>query len=257
MHNNKQNNKLKISNLQHSYNAINVLLDVNLELKSGEIVALVGPSGCGKSTLFHIIAELLNHTSGQVSSSFKFTSCVFQEPRLMPWKNALDNIMLGLKAQKIPYALRYKKALKLALTAGFSKTDLAKYPHELSGGMQSRISLLRSMIVNPDLLLLDEPFTALDIGLKHDLYDLLLRLVKSNGTAVLIITHDLIEATLLSDRILFMQANPGTIINQIHLTTTQNERNEIWAFNKVANILQDQKIKSSLNLNPNPHSNPN
>src|SRR5690606_532031 len=122
-----------------------------------------------------------------------------QEPRLMPWKTALDNIALGLKALGIPKPVRRRRAAELGRRMGLSRDDLAKYPHELSGGMQSRVALARALATRPDLLLLDEPFAALDIGLKTELYELLSEQIERFNTAVLMITHDLMEAVRLAD----------------------------------------------------------
>ena len=195
--------KLHIRHLYHRYGVTEVLTDVGLDLYAGETLALVGPSGCGKSTLLHIVAGLLTPSEVVMQSTFRGMACVFQEPRLMPWKTAADNIALGLKALGVPRAARQRQAAALAKRMGLDEDDLHKYPHELSGGMQSRVSLARALAIRPDLLLLDEPFSALDIGLKAELY----RQGGAGadpGSAVLMITHDLMEAVRTADRILMM-----------------------------------------------------
>lgn len=202
---------LHIRHLYHSYGVTETLADVGLDLFAGETLALVGPSGCGKSTLLHVIAGLLKPTMVVMQSEFIGTACVFQEPRLMPWKNALGNIALGLMALSVPKLARRRQATDLALQLGLQEKDLHKYPHELSGGMQSRVAMARALVINPELLLLDEPFSALDIGLKTEMYRLLMQQTGQYGTAVLMITHDLMEAVQLADRILMMVPAPGRI----------------------------------------------
>ncbi|NLY58185.1 MAG: ATP-binding cassette domain-containing protein, partial [Gammaproteobacteria bacterium] len=209
--------KLHIRHLYHRYGVTEVLTDVGLDLYAGETLALVGPSGCGKSTLLHIVAGLLTPSEVVMQSTFRGMACVFQEPRLMPWKTAADNIALGLKALGVPRAARQRQAAALAERMGLDEDDLHKYPHELSGGMQSRVSLARALAIRPDLLLLDEPFSALDIGLKAELYRQLEEQVQTQGSAVLMITHDLMEAVRLADRILMMVPDPGRIVYECNL----------------------------------------
>lgn len=204
--------QLHIRHLTHRYALTDVLQNVSLDLHAGETLALVGPSGCGKSTLLHIVAGLLTPAEGEVQSGFRGLGCMFQQPRLMPWKNTLDNIALGLKALGVPGVSRRVQAAQLALRLGLAEQDWHKYPHELSGGMQSRVALARALVTQPDLLLMDEPFAALDVGLKHELYGLLREQVAQRGTAVLMITHDLMEAVRLADRIVVMTAQPGRVL---------------------------------------------
>ncbi len=149
---------LTIRRLGHRYALTSVLSGVDLDLRAGETLALVGPSGCGKSTLLHIVAGLIEPSEGRVQSAFRGIGCVFQQPRLMPWKNAVDNIALGMKALRVPAAARRRHAREWAARLGLAAEDEHKYPHELSGGMQSRVALGRALAVAPELLLLDEPF---------------------------------------------------------------------------------------------------
>src|SRR5690606_29435116 len=144
-------NALHIRHLYHSYGITEVLADVDLDLYAGETLALVGPSGCGKSTLLHVIAGLLKPETIVMQSEFIGTACVFQEARLMPWKNAVDNIALGLKALGVPKLARRRQAMDQALRLGLQKEDMHKYPHELSGGMQSRVAMARALAINPEL----------------------------------------------------------------------------------------------------------
>ncbi len=242
--------QLEIRHLTHRYALEDVLRDVNLDLYAGETLALVGPSGCGKSTLLHIIAGLLTPTQGQVQSSFRGLGCIFQQPRLMPWKDALGNIALGLKALGVPGHRRRTQAAQLALRLGLAEGDLGKYPHALSGGMQSRVALARALVTQPDLLLMDEPFSALDVGLKHELYGLLREQVALRGTAVLMITHDLMEAVRLADRIVVMAPQPGRVLRSFMVPLAQEQRSEAWIYERTARLVQMPDVRESFGLPP-------
>lgn len=239
---------LHIRHLYHRYGVSEVLTDVGLDLYASETLALVGPSGCGKSTLLHVVAGLLTPSEVVMESHFRGVACVFQEPRLMPWKTAADNIALGLKALAVPKLARRKQAIALGKRMGLAEEDLAKYPHELSGGMQSRVSLARALAINPDLLLLDEPFSALDIGLKADLYNLLDKQVRTHGTAVLMITHDLMEAVRLADRILMMVPEPGRIVREFVLEVPQEERTSTWVYQTTAELMLADEVRIGFGL---------
>ena len=240
--------KLHIRHLYHRYGVTEVLTGVGLDLYAGETLALVGPSGCGKSTLLHIVAGLLTPSEVVIQSTFRDMACVFQEPRLMPWKTAADNIALGLKALGVPRAARQRQAAALAERMGLDEDDLHKYPHELSGGMQSRVSLARALAIRPDLLLLDEPFSALDIGLKAELYRQLEEQVQTQGSAVLMITHDLMEAVRLADRILMMVPDPGRIVYEFNLQQPQAQRSSTWVYQTTAELMQVREVRIGFGL---------
>lgn len=239
---------LQIRNLQHKYALTEVLSNINLDLHTGETLALVGPSGCGKSTLLHIIAGLLTPSAAEIKQSFTDTACMFQEPRLLPWKTAEDNITLGLKALNVPRHARQQQARHIATTLGLTLDDLAKYPHELSGGMQSRIALGRALIIKPDLLLLDEPFSALDIGLKLELYALLRQHITDRASAVLMITHDLMEAVRLADRIIMMAPCPGHFIGEFSLHQPHHQRSDAWIYQTTAELMANPSIRNGFGL---------
>jgi len=241
---------LSLHRLGHRFGLAPVLSGVSLDLHSGETLALVGPSGCGKSTLLHIVAGLLAPSEGQVRSAFRGVGCVFQQPRLMPWKSAADNIALGLKGLGMPAAARRRRALDWAARMGLAEEDVRKYPHELSGGMQSRVALGRALAVAPDLLLLDEPFSALDVGLKQELYVLLRKQVEQAGTAVLMITHDLMEAVRLADRIAVMTAGPGRVLGEFAVERPQSMRTEAWIHRMTADLMGAAVVRESFGLAP-------
>lgn len=240
--------QLTISALNHRFGYQHVLEEIDMQVADGETVALVGPSGCGKTTLLNLAAGLLSPWEGRIASSFTRPAMMFQQPRLLPWKRTGDNIALGLKALGMPRADRDRRAAELAARMGLTEDDLDKYPGALSGGMQSRAALARAFAVQPDLLLLDEAFSALDIGLKSELYTLLSRERAAAGSAVLMITHDLMEAVRLADRILVMCGSPGRIVAQHRIGTPVAERDESWVFAHTAEFIRWPDIRAAFAL---------
>ena len=192
-----------------------VALDgVSFRIAPGEIVGVVGPSGCGKTTLLKIIAGLLAPTRGEIARHERgafHIGVVFQDARLLPWRTAAGNVRFGLEGRHdLPpdAAARVHAVLDLVDLGAFAH----RYPHELSGGMQQRVALARALAVEPQLLLLDEPFGALDALTRSYLQEELARIVARAGRTVLLITHDIDEAFLLSGRVLVMSARPGRIL---------------------------------------------
>jgi NitT/TauT family transport system ATP-binding protein len=234
--------------VSHSFGIKDVLKDVSLCVTAGQVISLVGPSGCGKTTLLHLCAGLLELSDGAIENSFTTPAVMFQQPRLLPWKSTLDNIAIGLKARGVSLAERHRRAQELGLRMGLDEDDLEKYPSELSGGMQQRAALARALALEPDLLLLDEPFSALDIGLKTELYRLLIEQLAQRQAAVLMITHDLMEAVRLSDTILLMQAEPGKIVRTFPLTKTAATRDEHWIYSTTAELMQTPDVRASFSL---------
>ena len=239
---------LSLRRVAHRFGYHRVLEDIDLTIAAGEAVALVGPSGCGKTTLLNLAAGLLSPWEGCIDCTFQRPSMMFQQPRLLPWKRTRDNIALGLKACGQTRTARHAAAAALAWRMGLTEDDLDKYPSALSGGMQSRAALARALAVQPDLLLLDEAFAALDIGLKSELYRVLAEERDSRHCTVLMITHDLMEAMRLADRIVVMAGSPGRIVAEHRIDVALAERDECWIFARTAEFIRWPDIRAAFAL---------
>lgn len=197
--------------------SIDVLQKVSLDIESGKFISIVGPSGCGKSTLLNIVAGLIPPTTGKISFSegiivgqSRSIGYAFQRDSLLPWRDVQSNVELGLELKGVPKGKRNSLASDYVDMVGLSM--FRKYmPHQLSGGMRKRVELVRALAYDPALLLLDEPFGALDAQTRILLQDELMKLVAKKTQTVLLVTHDLEEAIALSDRVVVMSARPGRI----------------------------------------------
>jgi NitT/TauT family transport system ATP-binding protein len=200
------------------------LSDISLDIKPGRFVVLVGPSGCGKSTLLMMLAGLLQQTSGTIlingvpinKPDPDRVGVVFQEASLFPWLTAEENVEFPLALRAIAKTERRAKAedaLKLVGLEGFGK----RHPHELSGGMKQRVSIARGLVQDPPVLLMDEPFAALDEQTRMTMGDELLRIWATTGKTVVFVTHSLTEAVYLADEVVVMSARPGRIIDHLQV----------------------------------------
>jgi NitT/TauT family transport system ATP-binding protein len=212
---------LRVENLSKVYatrdGEVRALNDVSFSQRRGEFISHVGPSGCGKSTMLMIAAGLLAPSSGavrvggySVDRPRTDIGIVFQNPVLLEWRSALGNVMLQAEARKMPRKEAEARARKLLGSVGLDGFE-GKYPHELSGGMRQRVSICRALIHNPDHLLMDEPFGALDALTRDQLVLDLQALVSERQMTVLFITHSIAEAVFLSDRVVVMTPRPGRI----------------------------------------------
>ncbi len=239
---------LRIFHLRHIFAQKTVLDGIEFELTTGQVIAIVGPSGCGKTTLLHLVAGLLPLQEGTLENGFVRPAVMFQQPRLLPWKTARENIALGLKAAGRPVEERDGLALAMGEAVGLDMATLDLYPHQLSGGMQSRVALARALVLEPDLLLMDEPFSALDIGLKIQLYRLLLEYRRARKVAILMITHDLMEAVRLADIILVMAADPGRFVHRLALDMPAAARDDDFVHRITAEFLHAPEVRASFGL---------
>ncbi|MCT7543129.1 ABC transporter ATP-binding protein [Aliarcobacter cryaerophilus] len=241
--------ELVVENVNFSFGFKEILKDINFTLKKGEVVSIVGPSGGGKTTLLHLCSKLLKLDTGRIKNSFLSSAFAFQEPRLLPWKNVIDNISLALKAKGEKTNIAEQKAKDIAILFGLQESDFSKFPKDLSGGMKQRVSFARALVVNPSLLFLDEPFSALDIGLKKELQNLLIKNIENNNLSILFITHDLMEAIKLSDKIIVLKAQPiGHIKKIFTINEAREKRDDEFVYSKTAEILKDKDIISSFEL---------
>jgi NitT/TauT family transport system ATP-binding protein len=199
--------------------AIEAVRDISFNVRRGEFVALLGPSGSGKSTVLNMIATLIRPTSGQIlidgvavvaGKATPNVGYVFQRDTLFPWRTVADNIGYGLQLAGVPEAERKARVAACVVQAGLGGFEQA-YPSALSGGMRQRAALMRTLVVEPQILLMDEPFGALDTHTKIDMHEVLLRIWEREQQTVLFVTHDLGEALTLADRIILFSARPGTI----------------------------------------------
>ncbi|WP_458412153.1 ABC transporter ATP-binding protein [Schinkia sp. CFF1] len=212
---------LEIENIHHTYfspkTATTALENISLSIEEGEFISFLGPSGCGKTTLLSIIAGLLKPTEGtikidgiNVNERKTMIGYMLQQDYLFPWKTIEENITLGLKIMNIDSARNHQKTLALLKEMNLENVE-KKYPSELSGGMRQRVALVRTLSTNPKILLLDEPFSALDYQTKLKLEDLVFQILKEYNKTALLVTHDIGEAIAMSDRIFLLKANPGEI----------------------------------------------
>ncbi|MEY4616004.1 MAG: hypothetical protein RJB66_964 [Pseudomonadota bacterium] len=202
-------NLLQVQDGFKQFNSKTILKKINLEIRRGDFVALIGPSGTGKTTLLRLLAGLETwSTSSFVEQKNSSTSFVFQEPNLLSWRTLLENIQLPLEIQKKPINQEH---LNKSLEAVHLEGAGTLFPHELSGGMKMRASLARALITEPELLFMDEPFSALDEPTREDLQDQLRKIWEARANTIVFVTHSLSEALFLANRIIFLSGKPASI----------------------------------------------
>ena len=212
-----------LKNVSLTYNpdapvgGIEALQDISFEVAKGSLTSIIGPSGCGKSTLLYCIGNLLELTMGSIVIDGKHPQearrnrmfgYVPQDPTLMNWKTVFENIVLPSKIMGIRKNSRISELLELVGLKGFEKN----YPRELSGGMKQRVSLARALSYNPPILLMDEPLANLDALLREKMNEELLKIWRETGTTIILVTHDISEAVLLSDKVVILSKRPGRIV---------------------------------------------
>ncbi|MBT9508294.1 ABC transporter ATP-binding protein [Rhodoferax sp.] len=234
------------------------VLDTTLRIKAGEFVSVVGPTGCGKSTLLNIGAGLLAPSGGEVRVFGQplqgINTCagyMFQSDALMPWLSVLDNVMLGLQYRGVPQAQAWAQAQEWLQRVGLSAFG-DHYPHQLSGGMRKRTALAQVLALDPDIILMDEPFSALDIQTRQLMENEVLDLWAAKRKAVLFITHDLDEAIAMSDRVVVLSAGPAThpigefvidLPRPRHVAEVRAQPRFIELHTQIWNVLRDEVLK--------------
>lgn len=218
---------LTLSNISYSYHELSgetkALENISFDVNPGEFIAIVGPSGCGKSTLLSMIAGLIKPESGTISLDGKtLTSArtrigyMLQKDHLFEWRTVLSNILLGLEIQSRMDEASKTKALEMLTTYGLDAFADAK-PSQLSGGMRQRAALIRTLVLEPDLLLLDEPFSALDYQTRLTVADDIWKIIKKEEKTAILVTHDLSEAVSMADRVFVLSARPGRLIKDVSI----------------------------------------
>src|SRR3979490_536690 len=220
---------IEVSNVSLTYDTpagqVQGVAEVSFAIEASEFVCIVGPSGCGKSTLLNIIAGFLAPTGGEVRIGGKAVTghgmdrgIVFQDfAQLFPWRTALGNVAFGLEMKGVPKAERERIALEQLQLVKLEKFARS-YPHHLSGGMQQRVAIARALAYNPAVLLMDEPFAALDALTRDDMQRLLADVWRETGKTVIYVTHNVAEAVYLADRVVVMSSHPGTVKIEVPIT---------------------------------------
>ena len=212
-----------MSHVEKTFNGdVVALKDMNLDVNEGDFISLLGPSGCGKSTALRLISGLIHPTRGKITweggQGSDDLGVVFQEPTLMPWATVAQNVWLPFRLKGISYSQVRDDVLEALKLVGLEKFQNA-YPRELSGGMKMRVSIARAMVTKPRLILMDEPFAALDEITRFKLNNDLLELKARVGCTVIFVTHSVFESVFLSDRIIVMAARPGRVIHELQVDT--------------------------------------
>jgi NitT/TauT family transport system ATP-binding protein len=220
--------KIRIEGLEKTYASkhgrVTALAQVDLSIRQNEFITLVGPSGCGKSTLLKLIGALIRPSRGvllydgaALARPPRDVGIVFQEPVLLPWRNVLDNVLLPAEILGLDRAKSRARAIHLIDLVGLSGFE-RRFPRELSGGMQQRVAICRALIHNPSVLLMDEPFAALDAMTREELGFELMRIWDADKKTVIFVTHNIAEAVLLADRVVAMSPRPGRIARIVDVT---------------------------------------
>ncbi|HET7848379.1 MAG TPA: ABC transporter ATP-binding protein [Pseudolabrys sp.] len=214
---------LSVRNVRKLYNELEAIRNVSLEVAQNEFVSLLGPSGCGKSTLLTMIAGLIKQTEGEIAINGTPVTgprpeigMVFQQPVLLPWRTIIDNVLFPIELLKLPRGKYVPRAMELLTMAKID--DFANsLPRQLSGGMRQRASICRALIHDPAILLMDEPFSALDALTRDEMGVELLRIWQANRKTVIFVTHSIREAAFLSDRVVVMGRRPATIVEEMKI----------------------------------------
>lgn len=267
----QREDKIVVKNLGRSFNIksrnteeaknFTALENINLNVREGEFLAIVGPSGCGKSTLLDIIAGLSFANSGEIFIDDKLIKgpdldrgIVLQGYALFPWRTVAQNVEFGLETKKVPKAKRHEISAEFINLVGLNGFE-DRYPYELSGGMRQRVAIARALAYNPEVLLMDEPFAAVDAQTREILQDELLRIWEKTHKTIIFVTHSIEEAVGMADRVAVMSANPGTIkeIIEVKLPRPRSigdvatSTGFTWITHRIRDLLQNEKEEKVIN----------
>ena len=226
---------IEFDSVSKSFGKHEILASVSFHLESRQILAILGPSGIGKTTLLRLAAGTLKPDSGQVRLQKLRIGFIFQEPRLLPWRTALANITLVLQNRGLGQDEEKELAAAMLKRLGLQGFE-HYYPAQLSGGMRQRVSIARAFVINPDLALLDEPFTGLDIGLKISLRQMLLDLLTWHPCAMMYVTHEPQDAVLLADTAIVLDGKPGRIVASLTFDRPREERDVSYIQEQAAKL---------------------
>nr|WP_319514210.1 ATP-binding cassette domain-containing protein [uncultured Cohaesibacter sp.] len=230
-------NLLSIENVHFAYGSQPVLADISLTCSAQGVVALMGPSGCGKTTLLSLMLGLLKPDAGRIVCAAQRLSVMFQEPLLLPWRTAIDNVAFALKGQVAARREREEKAVAMLKAVELPEEHYRQFPHQLSGGMRQRVSLARALVVEPDMLLLDEPFHGLDFSLVQQMQALLCHHVDAHGMGLLMVTHDARHAVALADEILLLTSAPARVVIRFENHGRGNRQQELALADEIEHAL--------------------
>jgi NitT/TauT family transport system ATP-binding protein len=238
---------LSLDQIGHAYFGRTVIDHVSLAIAPGEVVALVGPSGSGKSTLVQIAAGLIAPQRGSVTRSYRRHAVVFQEPRLLAWADAASNIGYALRRQGASSAERRRRIAEAAAQVDLAEADLDKFPSELSGGMKQRVAIARAIVARPDFIYFDEPFSALDVGLRRRMQAFTLSALAGANAGALFVTHDISEAVRMAHRILVLASDGAGIAGERAPPDVPLHRDARLAFNVAERFLAEDPLFAHLN----------
>jgi NitT/TauT family transport system ATP-binding protein len=245
----KSNKVIKFSKVGLQFGSDQIYDEISFEVNDGEFIAILGPSGCGKSTSLRVIGGLLDISSGLVEvtgkhpkEAWRELSYVFQSARLVPWRNALDNVILGMELREVlnDKEARRKMAKELLSLVGLSG-DMFKFPSMLSGGERQRVAIARALAVEPKIILMDEPFAALDLNTRNYLRNELIDIWKKTKKTIVFVTHDIDEALILADRIILLSNKPTKVEDTIII-----QENRPRVIDKSEDLLSDRKHLTEL-----------
>lgn len=224
---------IEFKHVRQTYGKQVVIKDFSLQIKSGEIVVLFGPSGCGKTTILNLAVDVLQPSSGSIEKHTDALGYVFQEPRLLPWRTILDNVKFVVNKQDITD----EQAMKTLQQVGL-ESYAEYYPNKLSGGMKQRVSIARALVAKPEMILMDEPFSALDLVRKQELQEDVIQMMNEQNIGILYVTHDAKEAVKMADRFMILTPYACQMEKEMMLTRHRCERDDTYLQEKYEELCQ-------------------